>query len=139
MSNYVDLTESAFQNVATSCASTRVNFPRAGNYHSGIEEKLKTVSYFFSDGAPEAQRDARLVLGSMPGDKILHVDRDWLHELWIAVRGPVQTEPPLQDIRASHTSQKCHISTEDETEMAGNATSALEARASKLPTGHRPL
>ena len=99
MSNYVDQTESAFQNFTTNCASMRVNFPNAGNYHSGIEEKLKTVSYFFADGEPEAQRDARPVLGSMPGEKIRHVDRDWMHELRIAVRGPVQAEPKLQDIR----------------------------------------
>ena len=99
MSSYIGQTQLTFKKFASCNASTRANFPRAGTGHSGIEEKLKTVSYIFTDGAPEAQRAARLVLGSMPGDKIWHVDRDWLHELRIAIRGPLQAEPTLQDIR----------------------------------------
>ena len=47
----------------------------------------------------EAQRDARVFVGSLPGDKIRHVDRDWLHELRISVRKPVEAEPHLQGIR----------------------------------------
>ena len=99
MPNFIDQTELAFKHFATSCYSTRAGFPRVGTYQSSVGAMLNTTSYFFTDGAPEAQRDARLVLGSLPGDKLRHVDRDWLHELRIAVKAPLQAEPKLQDIR----------------------------------------
>ena len=89
----------AINKFATSGASTRTAFPLPGRLQPDIHESLQTMSHFFVDGAPGAQKDAGLVLGHFPGDKVRHVDRDWLHELRIAVRQPLIDNAHLQSIQ----------------------------------------
>ena len=99
MPTFIEQTNAAIKKFATSCRSSRADFPREGTYQPNVVEKFKSVSYFFADGCPEAQKDARLWLGSLPGDKPRHVDRDLLHENRIAVKNPVVDEPKLQNHR----------------------------------------
>ena len=69
MCNCVDLKESAFQNVATSCASTRVNFPRAGNCHSGLKRSSKHSATSFQMVHPRPSGMPDLCLDPCPATK----------------------------------------------------------------------
>ena len=46
MPNFIDQTDLAFKNFATSCYSTRAGFPRVGTYQSSVGAMLNTTSYF---------------------------------------------------------------------------------------------